>query len=379
LLAIVAAVALATYRAERMGLDPDMIMSLAFWLVTSGIIGARVFYIIEYWQKFQRDTLLDTIGSMLNVTQGGLVVYGSLLAGGAALAGFVWRYKIPGLALADLVAPSVVLGVAIGRIGCFMNGCCYGGASDLPWAVSFPWGSPPHAVQVERGQAPIQGLRFAGKAFDPAIIASVEPDSPAERAGLAAGQRITEINGLAAPTVEDAELLLIDLGKHFWRLSGDQSYLMARLKEEHRDPDQLGPGISIRVAGDPAPKAWTLVGPAPGSRPIHPTQLYSFVESLLLCIFLLAYYPFRTRDGEVTALTMTIHPISRFLIEIIRVDEQPVFDTPWSISQNISLLILAGAICLWIYIYVRPARIAWPAAPPEPSPTPGRLSASAAR
>ena len=108
----------------------------------------------------------------------------------------------------------------------------------------------------------------------------------------------------------------------------------------------------IRVAGDPKPKTWVLAGPATGSRPVHPTQLYSFIDSLLLCLFLLAYYPFRTRDGEVTALTMTLHPISRFLIEIIRVDEQPVFGTPWSISQNISLLILAGAVCLWIYVCV---------------------------
>ncbi len=152
-----------------------------------------------------------------------------------------------------------------------------------------------------------------------------------------------------------------------------------RLEKAGLDLDALGPGISIRVAGDPAPKTWMLSGPAAGSQPTHPTQLYSFVEALLLCIFLLAYYPFRTRDGEVSALTMTIHPISRFLIEIIRVDEQPVFDTPWSISQNISLLILAGAACLWIYIYTRPARIAWPVAPAPPRPLSNPTPAGAVR
>jgi phosphatidylglycerol---prolipoprotein diacylglyceryl transferase len=379
LLAIVAAVALAAYRAERMGLDPDMILSLAFWLVTSGIVGARVFYIIEYWDKFQRPTLAQTVTSMLNVSQGGLVVYGSLLAGAAALTAFVWRYRVPGLALADLVAPSVVLGVAIGRIGCFMNGCCYGGSSELPWAISFPWGSPPHAVQVERGQVPIQGILFQGTPADPPVIAWVEPDSAAERAGLAAGQRVTRINGLPIASVEDAELLLIDLGKYFWKLSGDQSYLQSRLKDARIDPASLGSEISIRVAGENAPKGWTLAGSPLGSRPIHPTQLYSFIDSMLLCLLLLAYYPFRTRDGELAALTMTIHPISRFLIEIIRVDEQPVFQTPWSISQNISLLILAGAICLWIYIWRRPAQIAWPAIKGEPLPTAIRWQASPAK
>ena len=368
LLALVASIGLAAWRAERLGLDPDMILSLAFWAVTSGIIGARVFYIIEYWQQFLRPTLAETLASMINVSQGGLVVYGSLLAGGAALTAFVLRYRVPGLALSDLAAPSVVLGIAIGRLGCFLNGCCYGGASDLPWSVSFPWGSPPHSVQVERGQLPIQGILFAGKGSDPPIIATVEPASQAARAGLAAGQRVTQINGLRIDSVEDAELLLIDLGKFFWHLSGDRLYLASRLKSARMDPDDLGNEISIRVAGDPKPKAWVLTGPATGSRPVHPTQLYSFVDSLLLCVFLLAYYPFRTRDGEVTALTMTLHPISRFLIEIIRVDEQPVFGTPWSISQNISLLILAAAVCLWIYIWRQPAASPGPL-PRSPSPS----------
>jgi phosphatidylglycerol:prolipoprotein diacylglycerol transferase len=380
LLALVASIGLAAWRAERLGLDPDMILSLAFWLVSSGIIGARVFYIIEYWPQFQKPTLYETVATMANVSQGGLVVYGSLLAGGAALVAFVWRYKLPGLALSDLAAPSVVLGIAIGRIGCFLNGCCYGGTSELPWSVSFPWGSPPHGAQVERGQLPIQGLLFAGKPTDAAIIAHVEPDSQAARAGLAAGQRITEINGLEINSVDHAELLLIDLSKYFWHLSGDRPYLATRLNDARMDPEQLGSGLSIRVAGDPTAKSWILAGPATGSRPVHPTQLYSFIDSLLLCLFLLAYYPYRTRDGEVTALTMTLHPISRFLIEIIRVDEQPVFSTPWSISQNISVLILAAAVCLWIYVWRQPRGVAWPAAlKPEPIPATGQWRTAAAK
>jgi phosphatidylglycerol:prolipoprotein diacylglycerol transferase len=124
---------------------------------------------------------------------------------------------------------------------------------------------------------------------------------------------------------------------------------------------------------------WTLTGPATGSRPIHPAQLYSFIDSLLLCLFLLAYYPYRTREGEVTALTMTLHPISRFLIEIIRVDEQPVFSTPWSISQNISVLILAAAVCLWIYILRQPRGVAWPVKQSSPTPAAPPLRAEMAK
>jgi phosphatidylglycerol:prolipoprotein diacylglycerol transferase len=75
---------------------------------------------------------------------------------------------------------------------------------------------------------------------------------------------------------------------------------------------------------------------------------------------LLVYEPYRRRDGELTALVLTLHPISRFLLEIIRVDESPVFNTGMSISQNISLAIFAGGIGLWLYLSTRPLGCAWP-------------------
>ena len=89
-------------------------------------------------------------------------------------------------------------------------------------------------------------------------------------------------------------------------------------------------------------------------------QLYSATDAFLLCIFLIAYYPFRRRDGEVAALTLTLHPLSRFLLEIIRTDEGPVFGTGLSISQNISVAIFAGAIVLWIYLARQPRGTVWP-------------------
>ena len=182
-----------------------------------------MFYIIEYWHQFQRPTLLETLASMVNVSQGGLVVYGSLLAGGAALTAFVWRYRVPGLALSDLVAPSVVLGMAIGRIGCFFNGCCYGGASDLALVDLVSLGQPAARRPGRTGQLPIQGILFPAKVPIRPSSPAVEPDSPAARAGLAAGRAIDADQRIwGSIRCEDAELLLIDLGKYFWHLSGDR-------------------------------------------------------------------------------------------------------------------------------------------------------------
>jgi phosphatidylglycerol:prolipoprotein diacylglycerol transferase len=77
---------------------------------------------------------------------------------------------------------------------------------------------------------------------------------------------------------------------------------------------------------------------------------------------LLAYYPFRRRDGEVIALLLTLYPVSRFLLEYIRKDEGGQFGTNLTISQNVSLLMLAGVAVLWYYILRRPRGTAWPPA-----------------
>ena len=69
------------------------------------------------------------------------------------------------------------------------------------------------------------------------------------------------------------------------------------------------------------------------------------------------------RDGETFALLLTIHPISRFLLEQIRIDEPGMFGTSLSISQHISILLLAAAAGLWIYVERRPPGFAWPAKP----------------
>jgi phosphatidylglycerol---prolipoprotein diacylglyceryl transferase len=336
-LAIAAGVGLSAARARRAGLDPDVVLSLAVWFLFFGIFGARLFYVIEYWDKFQKPTLAETLLGMINLTQGGLVVYGSLLAGGLALVLFVHRHRLPGLAFADLIAPGVVLGVGLGRLGCFLNGCCYGGISDLPWAVRFPQSSPAYVDQMQRGQLFIHGLRFAGRQDEDATIDEVEAGSAAASHGLRAGQKIVAVNGHPVKTLEEAQLELL-------KVYG------------------AGTRLSLGIEGQPRDVAWQVPPEPQRSRPVHPAQLYSLMDALLLCFLLLAYEPYKKFEGELTALVLTIHPISRFLLEIIRVDEGSVFNTGMSISQNISIVLFVGGIALWAYLYLhRPRPAAWPA------------------
>jgi phosphatidylglycerol:prolipoprotein diacylglycerol transferase len=334
LVAVLSGVGLSVYRAHRKGVDPEIILSLSTWLFISGIVGARLFFVIEYWEEYKRPTLWQSLAAILNLTEGGLVVFGSMLAGGAALIVFIYKHKLPGLALADLIAPGVVLGVAIGRIGCFLNGCCFGSTCDLPWAVQFPAGTPAYIDQAQRGEIFIHGMKFRGSPVDPAVVTEVEPRSAAERGGVRVGDRIVAVGGVPTSSVREAkrELLL------------------------RYEP---GEQVSLKVAGDSLARAWTIEGPKALARPAHPTQLYSFIDALLLCLFLLAYEPYQRRDGELTALVLTIHPVMRFLLEIIRTDEAPVFHTGLSISQNISIALFVAGIALWIYVLRRPEGLRW--------------------
>ena len=170
-------------------------------------------------------------------------------------------------------------------------------------------------------------------------IATVEASSSAATAGLKPGDVITTINNVAVTSVAAAQQILT---------------------ESFGRPEPL----KLRLAGGDRQIEMPAVDPPAESRPVHPAQVYSAIDAALLAWLLWSYYPFRHRDGEVIALLLTIHPISRFLLEIIRTDEPAIWGTGLSISQNISILIFVVAVGLWIYVLSRPRHLAWAAAGP---------------
>ncbi len=126
----------AARRARAVGINPDHMYDLVFpWILVGGMLGARLLYVISYWD---RDFAGQPFTDVFQIWRGGLVFYGGLL--GAVLAAMyrIRKLKLPLWKTADCFAPSIALGHAFGRIGCLLNGCCFGRPSDLPWAVNFP-------------------------------------------------------------------------------------------------------------------------------------------------------------------------------------------------------------------------------------------------
>ena len=185
---------------------------------------------------------------MFKIWEGGIVLYGSLLGGALAFFLYWLRRPFPLRPMLDAVAPSIALGIAVGRVGCLLNGCCYGDLCEPPL-------------------------------------------------------------GRPLPVADGA---------------------VGRPRPGRDHPES-----------------------APYSAYVHPTQVYSTIDGLVLLALLSAYYPLRRRDGEVMALLMVTYPATRFLIEYLRSDE-PAYLAGLTISQVVSVGMLAAGAAYWAWLGTRP-------------------------
>ncbi len=232
-------------RAIQAGFNPEEIWDITIWVFFSGIVGARLFYITQYRERVFAgcETRGDYIWAAVNLPDGGLVLYGGVLLGIVTFVTYCRVKKLNPLSLADVMMPSIFVGLAFGRLGCFMNGCCYGDRCDLPWSVSFPAGSVPDMALVLRG--------------------SVAPDDT----------------------------------------------------------------VAVQL---------------------HPAQIYSSINALLLACLTHTYFRYRRRDGAVLAVGLLSYPVTRFIIEFLRGDELGKFNTPLTIAQWVSIgMFLAGLLYLY--------------------------------
>jgi phosphatidylglycerol:prolipoprotein diacylglycerol transferase len=156
---------IASARAKRAGLNPIVIADVGFWVILSAIVGSRAYYVLLHFEEFRNDlwAIINPFNHGL-VGIGGLVMYGGFIGAILAAVVFFKKKKIPFLPYADASAPSVALGVALTRIGCFLNGCCFG-SSATHGGITFPVSSAAGMYQHEihaAGLYPAQLYESAG-------------------------------------------------------------------------------------------------------------------------------------------------------------------------------------------------------------------------
>jgi len=168
-------------RAKRTGLDPNVIADVGFWLILAAIIGARAYYVLLHFDEFS-----SNLWSIINpfnggvVGIGGLVMYGGFIGAIIAALIFFKVKKLPFLPYADATAPGIAIGLMLTRIGCFLNGCCFGSAA-AHCGVSFPITSAAGMYQREihaTGLYPSQLYESAGGLLIAVIILLAAKKNP---------------------------------------------------------------------------------------------------------------------------------------------------------------------------------------------------------
>ncbi len=136
--AVLIGVNLSMWLAKQRKIDPELIADLAIWLVLGAIPAARLYYVIFQWQNYARHP-----EQIIRIWEGGIAIHGAIIGGTIAAIIFAKIKRVSFWQLADLVAPSVALGQAIGRWGNFFNSEAFGSPTDLPWKLYIPKASRP--------------------------------------------------------------------------------------------------------------------------------------------------------------------------------------------------------------------------------------------
>jgi prolipoprotein diacylglyceryltransferase len=409
-------------RVAKVGMPKDRLQDMAIVLFLTGIAGARIVYMIQYSDQFPDKSPWGLIKSFFQIWNGGIVFYGSVFGG---IIGYLLfrryvlrRFNVSDWKLADAVAPLIALGLAIGRIGCYLNGCCWGQPvceQCQPVPLSPELGKfplvPAHArdqvvvpaLEPDEKRPEIRGLQTStgftilpqverpGTGDPRSVVANLEPASAAEKTGLKAGDRIIQVNGRPNLAILDligpadvlgqaAERLRaaggVELGTGRFGFADLTAYHAAAAKLTDLRPRGLS--LSAHDTLTELVRDWprgvntlSLVVERPGEQvslafvprtvPFFPTQLYETVSMVLLTFLLVAFQPFRRHNGQVMVLLMLGYAVHRFLNEAIRIE--PTYALGLTLSQWISVGIFAAGILLELYL-----RATQPKLPPGPVP-----------
>lgn len=273
------AVQLARYLARRSNIDPEVLTNAGLIALVAGVIGARLSHVLENWHQYTDPSRTAWVNfkDAINITSGGLTYYGGFLLATPCAIAYGFYKKVPLRTGMDIIAPCLMIGLGIGRVGCFLNGCCYGEECSVAWGVQFPYYSNAYLEQAQHGE-------------------------------------ITPSQEMYRPSTPDAPPALMspdELKKVYGTAKADQLMAAERAKV-HK---------------------------------VHPAELYSTATALLLAAILVAFYTLPHVPGHVFALMCVLEGMTRFLLEMLRVE--PAVGLSMSLSMWIGIGLVAGGILLW--------------------------------
>ena len=153
-ISFVVGIAIVEHRAKKFGVDPKKVTDLALWVLLAVVLGARLFYVAFHWGEF-KDDLIGII-AFWRGGLAGLMFYGGFLGGIVAGVLYVWLNKLPVRRFMDAVTPAIMLGEGFTRIGCFLNGCCFGMPTVSAYGLVFPPECPAGATFLGQPIHPTQ-------------------------------------------------------------------------------------------------------------------------------------------------------------------------------------------------------------------------------
>ena len=290
---------LAHWRAKRMGENHETVTVVGILSLVGGIIGARLAFIIQNWSEFAKSN--KGLAGIIDVTSGGLIYYGGVLLATLMVICYLWRKRIAIRRYLDIVAVSLMVGLAFGRAGCFLNGCCYGGQCDADWplATRFPMYSRPL-------------LKFDGRPGNPFSVGT----------------------GASPVYAHQMEKRLINPDTKLVKYTrGGKRILL---------PPESFSDEQIRIAS------------ASRSLPVRPAQALGFFNALLIAALLGVFFRHRRREGQVFAVLLVIYPITRFLLEYIRSDTTEHFGMTHNQYTSLAT-VAAGLIMLFVISKLPPS------------------------
>ena len=287
-----AAVTLIRYLSRDITPDPQLITNAALYSLIGGVFGARVFFVLHHLNDFKQDPV-----SVFKIWSGGLELLGGVILAVAIILFYLIYHKLPIRKYLDILAIGLMLALAFGRIGCLLNGCCFGKPTDLPWDIRFPYNSFAYRSQINP---------------------NLERNRPEPQLILPRDEYISFID-----------------------------------KDGHWHPKQFEYLTDKQKIEVTTGKYRCL--------PVHPTQIYSSLAGAVCCIILFLFWRRSKKNSKILAkpgctfsLMFILYGIIRFFMELLRDDNPFEFDG-LTISQNISIvMIILGSVLIVVFQKINP-------------------------